>query len=71
MPLKEESLDSKEHGKKSTLFNDNERNIEMLLRTMISVDQLSINRAFADLRKELDKKSSDDSAEGSSEDSES
>ena len=29
-------LDSKEHCKKSTQLNDNERNIEMLLRTVIS-----------------------------------
>ena len=67
MPLKEVSLDSKEHGKKSALFNDNERNI----RTVISVNQLSINGALADLCKELDKKSSEDSAEDSCEDSES
>ena len=56
---------------KVSQFNDNERNIEMLLRTVISVDQLSINGALPDLRKELNNKSSDDSAEGSSEDSES
>ena len=34
-------LDIKEYGKKSTQF-DNEGNIEMLLRTVISVNQLSI-----------------------------
>ena len=37
-------LDIKEYGKKSTRFDDNERNIEMLLRTVISVNQLSIYR---------------------------
>ena len=63
--------DSKEHGKNSTQFNDNERNIEMLLRTVISVNQFSIYGALADLCKELDKISSKDSAEDSSEDSES
>ena len=62
---------SKEHGKKSTQLNDNERNIEMLLRTVISVNQPSIYEALADLCKELDKNSSEDSAEDSSEDSES
>ena len=36
-------LDIKEHGKKSTRFDDNERNVEMLLRTVISVKQLSIH----------------------------
>ena len=43
----------------------------MLLRTVISVNQLSIYGASADLCKELDKNSSEDSAEDSSEDSES
>ena len=55
-------LDSKGHGKKSksTQFND-EGHIEMLLRTVISVNQLSIYGALADLCKESDKKSSQDS----------
>ena len=61
----------KEHGKQSTQFNYNERNIEMLLHTVICVNQLSIHRALADLCKELDNISSEDSAEDSSEDSES
>ena len=42
----------------------------MLLRTVISVNQHSIYGALADLCKELDRKSSEDSA-GDSEDSES
>ena len=54
-------LDSKEHDKKSTQFNDNEGHIEMLLRTVIHVNQLSVYGALADLCKELDKHSSDDS----------
>ena len=60
-------FESKEHGKKSTHFNDNEGNIELLLRTVISVYKLSIHGAIADLCKELN----DDSAEDSHEDSES
>ena len=43
----------------------------MPLRTVISVNQLSIYGALADLCKELNKKSSEDSGEDSSEDSES
>ena len=56
---------------KSTQFNDNEGNIEMLLRTMISVNQLSICGALVDLCKELDEISSEDSTEDSFQDSES
>ena len=56
---------------KSTHFNENEGNIELLLRTVISVNQLSICGAVADLRKELNNSSAEDSAEDSSEDSES
>ena len=48
-------IDSKEHGKKSTRFEDNEGNIEMLLRTVISVNQLSIYDALADWRKSWDR----------------
>ena len=43
----------------------------MLLRTVISVNQLSIRGALADWCKNWDKNSSEDSAEDSSEDSES
>ena len=64
-------LGSKGHGEKSTHFNENEGNIELLLRTVISVNQLSICRAVAGLRKELYKSSAEDSPEDSSEDSES
>ena len=64
-------LGSKEHGKKSIHCNENEGNIELPLRTVISVNQLSIYGAVADLRKELNKNSAEDSAENSSEDSES
>ena len=41
-------LNIKEHGKKSTRFDNNEGNIEMLLRTVISVNQLSIYGFLAD-----------------------
>ena len=50
-------------------FNDNEGNIEMRLRTVISVNQLTIYGTFVDLCNELDNNSSEDSAEDSSEDS--
>ena len=46
-------LGSTRYGKKSTQFNENEGNIELLLRTVISVNQLSIYGAIADLCKEL------------------
>ena len=64
-------LDSREHGNKSSQFNDDERIMEMLLRTVVFVNQLSIYGALVDLCKESDKISSEDSAEDSSEDSES
>ena len=60
-------LRSKGHGKKSTQFNENEENIELLLRTVISVNHLSIFGAIADLCQELN----EDAAEDSCEDSES
>ena len=44
---------SKEKGKKSIHFNGCEENIELILRTIISVNQLSIYGAVADLCKEL------------------
>ena len=65
------NLRSNKHGKKSTHFNESEGNIELLLRTVISVNQLSIYGALADLCKELNKNSKEDSAEDSFEDSES
>ena len=64
-------LDSKEHGKKSTQFNENDGSIEMLLRTVISVNQLSIYLALADMCNKMDRNTSADPAEDSSEDSES
>ena len=44
-------LDIKEDGKKSTRFDDNEENIEMLLRTVIAVNQLSIYGCLAEWSK--------------------
>ena len=58
-------LESKEHGKKSTQFNDNERNIELRLRTEISVNPLSIYGVIADLCKELNESAAEDSYEDS------
>ena len=46
-------LQSKGHGKKSIHFNGSEENIEWLLRTIFSANQLSVCRAIADLCKEL------------------
>ena len=46
-------LRSKEHGKKSIQFNGSDENIELLLRAVISANQLSVNGAIADLCKEL------------------
>ena len=64
-------LDSKEQGKKSTQFDENEGNIKMLLLTVISVYLLSIYGAVADWCENWDKNSSEDSADDPSEDSES
>ena len=46
-------LRSKGHGKKSIHFNGSEENIELLLRTIISANQLNVYGAIADLCKEL------------------
>ena len=50
-------LRSKEKGKKSIHFNGSEENIDLILRTDISVNQLSIDGAVADLCEELSKAS--------------
>ena len=57
----------KEYGKKSTRFNDNEGNIEMLLRRVISVNQLRIYRILTDKCKNWDENSSQESAPSSDE----
>ena len=49
----------------STQFNDNEGKIELLLRTVMSVNELSIYGAMADLCKELNENSAEDSYEDS------
>ena len=41
-------LRSKGHGKKSKHFNGSDENIELLLRTVISANQLSVYGAIAD-----------------------
>ena len=43
----------KGHGKKSIHFKGSDENIELLLRTMISANQLSVYGAVTDLCKEL------------------
>ena len=52
-PLKRGELRSKAKGKKSIHFNGSEENIELILHTIISVNQLSVYGAVADLCKEL------------------
>ena len=46
-------LRSKGGGKKSIHFNGSNENIELLLRAVISANQLSVNGAVADLSNEL------------------
>ena len=58
-------LDITEYGKKSTRFDDNEGNIEMLLCTVISVNQLSVYGCLADWCKKWDNNSSEESAPSS------
>ena len=55
--LERGELRNKETGKKSVHFNCSEENIELILRTVISANQLSIYGAAADLCKELSKDS--------------
>ena len=55
--LERGELRSKAKGKKSIHFNDSEETIELILPAVISVNQLSINGAVADLCKELSKDS--------------
>ena len=57
--LERGELRSKEKGNKSSHFNGSEETIELILRTIISVNQLSIYGAAADLWKELSDDSED------------
>ena len=50
-------LSRKGKGQKSIHFNCGEENIELILRTVVSVNQLSIHGAVADLCRELSKNS--------------
>ena len=52
MPLREENR-SKAGGKTSFHFNGSDENVELLLRMVISANQLSVNGAIADLCNEL------------------
>ena len=49
--LERGELRSKGKGKKSIHFNGSEENIELILRTIISVNHLSVYGAVADLCK--------------------
>ena len=53
--LREENYEAKEGDKKSIHFNGSDENIELLLRTVISANQLSIHGAIADLCDEVPK----------------
>ena len=55
--LERGELRSKEKGKKSTHFNGSEETIDLILRTIISVNQVSIYGTPADLCKKLSKDS--------------
>ena len=55
--LERGELRSKAKGKKSIHFNGSEENIELILRTVVSVIQLSTYGAVADLCRELSKDS--------------
>ncbi len=52
--LERGELKSKRGEKKSIHFNGSEETVELILRTVISVNQLSIYETFADLCKEFD-----------------
>ena len=47
-------MKNKDGGKKTIHYNGSEETVEVILRTVISVNQLSIHGAVADLRNELD-----------------
>ena len=53
--LERGDLRSKDKGKKSVRSNGSKENIQLILRTVISVNQLSIYGAVADLCRELSK----------------
>ena len=53
-PLERGELKSKSCGKKTTHYNGSEDNVELILRTIFSVNQLSIYGAVADVCNELD-----------------
>ena len=56
--LERGELKSTGKGVKSTHFNGSDETIELILRTVISVNQLSVYRAVPDLCKELPRDSS-------------
>ena len=56
--LEKGELKSKVKGKKSTHFNGSDETIALILRTVLSVHQLNIYGAVADLCKELARDSS-------------
>ena len=55
VPLREENCEAKEEEKKSIHFNGSQETIELLLRTVISANQLSIYGAITDLCDDVSK----------------
>ena len=53
-PLGRGELKSKGGGKKTIHYNGSEETVDLILRTVISVNQLSVSRAVADLCNGLD-----------------
>ena len=53
--MKEGELRSKEWSKKTLHFNGSEQNVELILRTIISANQLSNHGAVADMCREVSK----------------
>ena len=55
VPLREENYEAEGGGKKSIHINGFHENIELLLRTLISANQLSVHGAIADMCREVSK----------------
>ena len=53
--LKEVNYEAKEEARRLSIFNGREQNVEFILRTVISANQLSIYGAVADMCREVSK----------------
>ena len=63
------ALDTREYGREATRLSDNDRNVELLLRTIKSVNQLSIYEFIADWSQNLDDKDSSEAPSADDSDS--